>query len=200
MTPPRLVEQAQASRLGALLGRAFADDPVSAWTFGPPITIAHALTTLACRVYVPHGASFMVDGRGGAMWLRPGGSKALTLAGMAAIGLTITRHSGLGHLRRAMRVDDEMVRRRPKAPHDYLFAIGVLPEARGRGVGRSLLAHTLTDVDARKSAAYLESSNPLNEPLYRSFGFEVVDRFHPAPGCPPLAAMWREPTDARSGS
>lgn len=192
-TPPLLATPDLSPRVGAIIGAAFADDPVVSWTLGAPATITHTFTTLARLVYVPHGLSFLVDDAGAAMWLRPGGSKAISLPGMATIGWAITRHSGVRHVPRALRVDDDLLRRKPKSPHYYLFAIGVLPEAQGRGLGRSLLTHTLAEADEARSPAYLESSNPVNEPLYRSVGFEVVDRFHPAPGCPSIAAMWREP-------
>ena len=87
----------------------------------------------------------------------------------------------------------QMARRKPKAPHVYLFTIGVARAARGKGLGRRLLAPVLAACDVAGLPAYLENSNPLNTPLYEGAGFRTLEVFAPAPGAPPLAAMWREP-------
>ena len=62
-----------------------------------------------------------------------------------------------------------------KEPHWYLAILGVEPSQQGRGIGSSLLRHTLDSVDEQKLPAYLESSNPANVPLYQRHGFEVLD-------------------------
>jgi ribosomal protein S18 acetylase RimI-like enzyme len=62
----------------------------------------------------------------------------------------------------------------PDVDHWHLPGIGVDPRHQGAGIGSLLLAHTLAEVDRGGVAAYLESSNPLNVPLYERFGFEVI--------------------------
>jgi hypothetical protein len=48
--------------------------------------------------------------------------------------------------------------------------------------------------DKEGMPAYLENSNPLNEPLYNRHGFEKMQDSLPVPkGCPPLMPMWRRP-------
>ncbi len=41
--------------------------------------------------------------------------------------------------------------------------------------------------------AYLESSKERNVPLYRRFGFEVIEEHRSKVGSPPIWRMWREP-------
>jgi hypothetical protein len=53
----------------------------------------------------------------------------------------------------------------------------------------------LESVDLAGMPTYLESSKEQNVPFYRRYGFEVIDRFVPTKGCPPLWLMWREPHD-----
>ena len=53
-----------------------------------------------------------------------------------------------------------------------------------------LLARSLEAVDAAHQAAYLESSNPRNVPLYERFGFQVVGTIQ-AGSSPPIYPMLR---------
>ncbi|MEM6957729.1 MAG: GNAT family N-acetyltransferase, partial [Myxococcota bacterium] len=92
---------------------------------------------------------------------------------------------------RAAIVDHAMVSRRPTAPHYYLFAVGVLPEGRGKGLASALIRAGLDLADRDGVGAYLENSNPRNTPLYERFGFVAGTPFHANRGCPPLLPMWR---------
>ncbi|MFI6780156.1 GNAT family N-acetyltransferase [Micromonospora sp. NPDC050276] len=56
-----------------------------------------------------------------------------------------------------------------------VFNIGVVPSARGRGLGRTLTETVLRDgIAAGADAAYLQSS-PMGRPLYESMGFVLVE-------------------------
>ena len=61
--------------------------------------------------------------------------------------------------------------KRPKTPHHYLDFIGVHPDRQGQGYASALLRHTLTKLDILQAPAYLESSNPRNNPLYQRNDF-----------------------------
>lgn len=59
-----------------------------------------------------------------------------------------------------------------------------------------LFAHTLRaelerECDERGVAAYLESSNPRNEPLYARYGFESRPAIALPDGGPRVTPMWR---------
>ena len=56
-------------------------------------------------------------------------------------------------------------------PHYYLSLLGTRPDYRGRGLGFGLLAKNLAIMDAEGVPAYLESTNPDNNPRYERFGF-----------------------------
>ncbi len=62
----------------------------------------------------------------------------------------------------------------PQIEHWYLPVIGVDPVRQGSGYGSLLLARTVAEIDGQGVAAYLESSNVANIPLYERFGFEVI--------------------------
>lgn len=77
--------------------------------------------------------------------------------------------------------------------HDYLFFLGVTPEAQGHGIGSRLLRARTARLDASRRPAYLETATEANVRLYSRHGFEVTAEFHPRPDAPKNWAMWREP-------
>ena len=80
----------------------------------------------------------------------------------------------------------------PKEPHWHLAFVGCDPAHRGKGIGGTLLAHALADIDENKLHAYLESSNPRNVPLYERHGFEVLHEIRVGTS-PPVFPMVRRP-------
>jgi GNAT superfamily N-acetyltransferase len=76
-------------------------------------------------------------------------------------------------------------------PHYYLSLLATSDAHRGRGLGIALLRENLARIDREGSPAYLESSNPANNPRYISLGFVPVASFQ-APGSGPVVTgMWR---------
>lgn len=179
--------------LGLTIGTAFAEDPVSRWALGRPETITSVFTLAARKLYLPRGLCHIADGAGGTMWLGPGASKEPSLPVQLGLVARIIGGSGLGHVARGLKLQAAMQAAAPKEPHFYLFTVGVLPAARGKGLARRLLAPVLAEADARGLPCWLENSNPANTGLYLSLGFEPVDSLRPPEGCPPIVAMRRAP-------
>lgn len=75
-------------------------------------------------------------------------------------------------------------------PHHYLSLLGTHSEHRGRGIGMALLGECLAVVDAERSPAYLESTNPANDHRYMRHGFEPCGRIELAGG-QVVTTMWR---------
>jgi ribosomal protein S18 acetylase RimI-like enzyme len=78
----------------------------------------------------------------------------------------------------------------PAEPHWYLPLIGVDPTHQNRGYGSALLRHALLQCDRDHVAAYLESSNPANIPLYERHGFTVLGTIQVG-SSPPITPMLR---------
>lgn len=78
----------------------------------------------------------------------------------------------------------------PKQAHCEIFFIGLKPEARGKGIGQSLLKPVLDYADKNQFACYLVSSNPRNISFYERHGFhrycpiEISDSYS-------MTRMWR---------
>ncbi|MDO5618501.1 GNAT family N-acetyltransferase [Kocuria sp.] len=93
-------------------------------------------------------------------------------------------------LPRAIGIQTSIARHKPGVPAWYLHAIGVSPQARGRGVASQLLEYRLATVDQRREPAYLESSTALTGKLYRRHGFQTL-RPIPITAEAKPHAMWR---------
>lgn len=177
--------------VGDIIGEAFREDPVSVWTLGTPRAIRATFSLLAERLYLPQGHCRVLDEQAATMWLWPNQRKALPLAAQLQLAATLRSGLSLRYLHRALIVDAAMTQRRPTEPHLYLFAVGVLPGARGRGLGGAIIRETLAVADTLGLPSYLENSNPRNSGLYQRLGFQALETFHAAPGCPPITTMLR---------
>jgi GNAT superfamily N-acetyltransferase len=67
---------------------------------------------------------------------------------------------------------------RPAGPHYYLTAIGVVPAAQGRGVGRALMdhIHAIVEGDPGADGIALDTQTFRNVAYYQRFGYEVLSR------------------------
>lgn len=81
-------------------------------------------------------------------------------------------------------------------PHEYLWFLGVTPEAQGHGVGSRLLKSHLDHLDAIGRPAFLETATEPNLRLYGRHGFQVIAEYRPGGDGPVNWAMWRDPQAA----
>jgi ribosomal protein S18 acetylase RimI-like enzyme len=72
-----------------------------------------------------------------------------------------------------------------------LLLLGVDPAFQRQGYGSALLADMLDRCDREHAAAYLESTNPRNIPLYQRHGFRLLGTVQVG-SAPPLFPMSRE--------
>ncbi|GAA1106551.1 GNAT family N-acetyltransferase [Nocardiopsis composta] len=160
----------EEGRARAVLAEAMSDDPVLTWLFPDPEDRARAL---------PYAMGHFTA-------LAMAAGQVLTAGGDRAASLWIVRGEGDGepaaddpggagaaealapHVERLTALDGLLRARRPAAPHLYLSVIGVLPEARGQGLGGAMLARRLSDTAL---PAYLEASSPRSRALYLRHGF-----------------------------
>jgi ribosomal protein S18 acetylase RimI-like enzyme len=164
----------------ALLARAFADDPVYAWTIPDQRRRRRRLPRLmATIVDVLHAGMGPIEVArtdaglvGVAAWDEPGQVDPGRRRGLRALPVMAwamgRRLPGFGELGGAL------ASLRPTEPHWYLFHLGVEPGWQGHGVGTALLRPGLARCDAEHRLAHLECK-PGNVAYYRRFGFEVAD-------------------------
>lgn len=183
---------------GRIIADAFADDDVNLWAFNGQAAMEPAFSLMARYLYLRRGFGLCAaEGRAGTLWLGPGAGKSYGIAGNLALARAIFRYGGVRGAKKCLTLDGVLTRRRPTIPHYYLFAIGVHPCLQGQGIGSQLIKATLMLADREGKPAYLENSKPENTPFYQRHGFQVLEEIRPAPGCPPLWLMWRDPQKSK---
>jgi len=180
-------------QLGAITAEAFAEDPVNLWIFGNTGPMADVFGALARSVYLKRGFCHVSGDEGATMWSHSSANREPGALAMLGLVSAIMRKGTKGAAKRGMTAAETMAREHPSAPHLYLFTIGTRKAARGKGLGKRLLAPVLAAADRDGLPCYLENSNPANTGFYRAHGFERMNVLAAGPGGPPLEAMWREP-------
>jgi ribosomal protein S18 acetylase RimI-like enzyme len=185
----RTATDGELDRVVGPIVMAFAADPVLRFFFPDPHGYLDAFPQLVRAIARPafeHGSAQCVESfAAGALWLPPGVEPDI-----ASIGALFERAIEPERLQTVFGVIQEKAKYHPDEPHWYLHMIGVDPRQQGRGYGSALIRHALERIDADHLAAYLESSNPANVPLYERHGFEVVATVEVDPA-PPLFPMVR---------
>jgi ribosomal protein S18 acetylase RimI-like enzyme len=170
---------------------AFESDPVVRWAFpgarGYRATFRAFAGAFGGRAF-EHGTAQYVRGfRGAALWLPPGVGPD-----EGALVPLLQREVPSDRLDNVLAILEQMGRHHPDGPHWYLPLIGVDPAHQGRGHGTAMLRDACGRFDHTGAVAYLESTHPLNLPLYRRFGFECTGTIQVG-AAPPVYPMVRRP-------
>jgi ribosomal protein S18 acetylase RimI-like enzyme len=202
--PPPEVEAeparpADLDSIAAMMARALLGSPTWTWAFPDPerrFVALRAIWRFDLGSGLPHGWVWKVeDGASASLWYPPG-----TIGSDPSEGERFERvlEASLSPAEaKLMReVFERFETHHPHEPHYYLSLLATDPDHAGRRLGTALLADNLARIDAAESAAFLETTNPVNLPLYERFGFRPCGEFGlPAEG-PTVAQMWRDPARA----
>ena len=195
MTPGvRAAPPDELATLAAVLGRAYADDPVWSWVYPQPDRsrrIARMFRALL-RATLDRGATVLTDEarRGAAIWQR---SDARSLGVLGSGRVAAAMIASGARVRRGQAVMRAIEQRHPRDPHWYLAVLGTDPAHWGEGVGSGLVRHVLDDPAHADEPAYLETETAANVPFYARHGFRVVGELDVPGGGPHLWLMWRDP-------
>lgn len=189
VSPIRIEE---AAEIGAVLARAFQDDPVKTVIYPKETRRAQVLPVIFAGVVRAVAASgghmtTTANRTAAALWSPPG-IRLSTLSMLRAHGrdlFRITRSTPIASIPVLSAVDRQRAKRRQvlmPGPHWYLIVLGVDPPQQGRGLGSLLVREGLDRADAEKVPAYVETESERNVAFYRRLGFElletlVVDRY-----------------------
>jgi ribosomal protein S18 acetylase RimI-like enzyme len=187
----RVATEGDVDGVTATLVAAFQSDPLWSWAFPGRgldslwrLLVASAMRYSLVRVLGDYAAA--------AVWIPPGG-RELTAAEEASLGALLEAQVG-PRAAEVLALFERMERAHPEGPpHYYLSLLGTHPDHRGKGLGMSLLADSLAEIDAEGMPAYLESSNPGNDARYERLGFARVGEFERPDGRLTCSTMWREP-------
>lgn len=191
----RAATSADAGEIAATLAGAFDADPLWSWAFPDDAKRPaqyEAFFGLFVESAIPNGWVWTTDqATAVAVWTPPGKSE-LSDEAKARVEPFLTAELG-AHAEPVLEVFESF---ESACPDDenfyYLSLLGTHPDHRGRGLGMSLLAANLAQIDAEGMPAYLESSNPANDTRYERLGFEPRARFSTPEGRHTVTTMWRE--------
>lgn len=164
------------------LARAFFDDPLQCYVFPDPAeravrSPAHFAPVL--RYGLMFGEVLTTEGEplGGAIWLPPD-AWDITPERAAAAGLDrlpeVLGEEAAGRFFSVLGAVDPYHRRDVPAEHWYLMVVGVVPEARGLGLGRALIQPVMDRADSAGLPCYLETALARNVAFYEHLGFTML--------------------------
>jgi hypothetical protein len=197
MAEVHAVAPTRAESVGAVLARAFQEDPVMSWLFPDApdrrLRLLRFFVNSVERVNRGHRLIFGVnDLHSAALW-DPPGTWRLTLWDQIRLAPAMLSTFGF-RIFLVLKMLAQLERHHLAEPHYYLFAIGTEPELQCQHLGTTLMTPMLERCDREGLPAYLESSNPRNEPFYRRLGFAVTGEVQlPANEAPSIKLMRREP-------
>ncbi len=191
----RKAQTADAAAIASALAAAFTDDPVFRWILPDDAArpaATRAFFDLVVDILAPHDDTWTTTAgvTGAALWVPAGqvpmsDERAERFAGEMA-------ELCAPHGDRILELVGLMDEQHPHEPHEYLWFVGVVPAAQGRGLGSALMTPVLERADRAGHPAYLEATSSHNKALYERHGFHAAAPFAVAGG-PPMWPMWRDP-------
>jgi GNAT superfamily N-acetyltransferase len=187
----RVASEHDLDGITATLTAAFGADPLWSWAF------PHKGLAEFWRLFVSSALRYpwvwvAGDYAAASVWIPPGGIE-LTAAEEASLAPRLDELVG-SRASEVLSLFERLDHTHPdEPPHYYLSLLGTHPDHRGKGLGMALLADNLAKIDSEKMPAYLESSNPENDPRYERLGFVRVGEFERPDGQLTCSTMWREP-------
>jgi GNAT superfamily N-acetyltransferase len=187
----RPATERDVDKITATLVAAFEADPLWGWAF-PGEGLADLWRLLVSSAMRYSRVRVADDCAAASVWIPPEGTE-LTAAEEASLGPMLEGQIG-SRAAEVLALFERMERTHPDGPpHYYLSLLGTHPDHRGKGFGMALLADNLAKIDSEGMPAYLESSNPENDPRYERLGFVRVGEFERPDGQLTCSTMWREP-------
>ncbi len=168
-------------------------DPFVAWvTQGKGAARRRYLELVHDQLVAPHGQVWVDDGlRSAALWVPPG-SWELSLWAQIRLLPRVARVVGVRRLGLMARASERIEEGRPRR-YWYLALIATRRAARGRGLGRAVMAPVLERCDRDGELALLETSHPPNLVWYAALGFDIRREIRLGGAAPTVWAMQRRP-------
>jgi GNAT superfamily N-acetyltransferase len=190
----RQAREADIDGVVATVTSAFIDDPLWAPLFADASARAIQSAVL-WRAFVSSAVInypwtfFSADFGAVSVWLPPGATE-LTEDDERRLDEALETSIGRAGVELFHAIGETFESAHPSEPCYYLSLLGTRADHRGKGLGMSLLRENLARIDALGAPAYLESSNPANNPRYESVGFEPRDQLT-MPAGQRVTTMWR---------
>lgn len=174
----RALEPRRLSRAAETLAESFRDNPLPALICPDPSArpaVVRAVFRYNVRCALACGGALATSARceGVALWMRCGAGRRVPPGTEQEFGRipgdTLRRLDSMG-----LALDAARMRATGGKDHAYLFALGVLPAFRRRGLAAALLGAVTAAARAEGLPVWLEALTPENRDFYARRGFETV--------------------------
>jgi ribosomal protein S18 acetylase RimI-like enzyme len=179
----RLLRQ-QVGQAGAMLTRAFSDDPKLTHLI-PDIAEKKELSRYLFEFELQYGMNYgdvyttSPSVEGVAVWLPSSKSEITFWRAFRSGGMRLQKQLGKQIMNRLMSFStavDTLHKKHAPFPHYYLFFIGVDPAYQKKRVAGRLITPMLGWLDMQKLPCYLNTQNEKNIGLYEHYGFQVMEQ------------------------
>jgi GNAT superfamily N-acetyltransferase len=195
----RVATAADLDAIGETLGRAFDGDPVWGWCFEGEtrerkLVGMSGVFRFAAAAALDHGwVRLAGDAAAVALWI-PAGEPEMSPADEARFPDAVREVCTPTATARVLTLMEAFDANHPhEPPHFYLSLLGTHPDHAGSGIGMSLVASNLAEIDALGAPSFLESSNPANVARYERAGFHPSRDVELVGGLS-ATQMWRQPS------
>ncbi len=185
----RALHKSEIPVAASSLALAFDDDPLFCFLMPEPRSRLRWLRwfqALALHEALALGGAFTLDEgpEKGALALHPAGAWPLSLRHTIAAASLPPGLPPYRLLTAGLHVEARIRKLHPPDKHVYVQVLGVHPDSKGRGLGGTLLRHALAMAREAGCVTHLETSNEVNLPFYRRFGFVVHEEITSHAGPP----------------
>jgi len=182
-----LLNRSDGARASALLGRAFAEDPIITHYLSKSALPAFFRAVLEEMFPAGHVYAARRNGNliGVAAWMPPEPPDPdPAKQGVADHHKQIVENMFPHESHQLFAGFAALEQFHPSDPHWYLAFVGIEPPIQSCGIGRDLLAPVLTIADDSKTSCYLETPFPRTHSFYERLGFTRHGEHNPFAGAP----------------
>jgi GNAT superfamily N-acetyltransferase len=187
----------ELAAIRAVIGRAYADDPLSSWIFADAPSRVDACAIwygLFVETYARCAqVTWLADDQAVCLWHTPDdpGLEWPDVPSIGGVLAALVGESGAERVGNALHPISDIT---PSEPHVYVNFLAVDPARQGRGAGGRAIAPALEAARAAGLGVRLESTNPRNLPFYERLGFQRHAELQLGNG-PLLNSLWLPPTE-----
>jgi len=180
-----MLSKDQIKSASNITSEAFFNDPLMLYLFPKPKERKRKLTSmmeLLIRIGIKYGIVHSTSSKleGIAIWFPSSKAKITPWMGLLNGGISYFFRLGTKAVKKQNRFYKYIISRRRKlvpSNHWYLSIIGIKPKHQGKGFSRLLFNSMFSQIDKQNLPYILDTNNEKNLPIYKRFGFRILDEY-----------------------
>ncbi|MFX0007270.1 MAG: GNAT family N-acetyltransferase [Candidatus Hermodarchaeota archaeon] len=180
-----LLSKGQIKPASQIVSQAFFDDPLMLYLFPKPKErngklrlMMELLIRIGMKYGIVNATSLELEGI--AVWFPSSKAKITPLMGLLNGGFSYFFKLGSKTVRKQNRIYNYIYTKHKKllsSYHWYLSIIAINPVYQGMGFSRILLSSMFSQIDKQNISYFLDTNNKENVPIYKRFGFRILEEY-----------------------